>query len=166
MAKTISATFFKDCKVSGLYDIDTSKARKLSKQLKLNGAVKKSLNRLMESADCVVEAVNSDSACDIITQALKTKKSVLVMSVGKILNYPELFKLAKINKCYILLPSGAIAGLDAIKAASLAGIKNITLTTRKPPSGFKSNPYFDRCLEDFRESLLAGDRADKASFIL
>ena len=89
----------------------------------------------------MIEAVNAQSTYELIRKALSAKKSVLAMSVGKLLKAPELFKLARQNKCYILLPSGAIAGLDAIKAASLAHIKRITLISRKPLISFRNNPY-------------------------
>ena len=89
----------------------------------------------------MVEAVNAKNTRDIIQKALEAKKDVLSMSVGKLLNASGLFQLANQNHCHLLLPSGAIAGIDAIKAASLAGIQSITLTTRKPPSGFIGNPY-------------------------
>jgi aspartate dehydrogenase len=72
---------------------------------------------------------------------LEAKRSVLCKSVGKLLNASDLFQLARKNHCHLLLPSGAIAGLDAIKAASLVGIDEISLTTRKPPTGFTGNPY-------------------------
>ena len=89
----------------------------------------------------MVEAVSAKNTRTIIRQALEAKRSVLSMSVGKLLNASGLFRLARKNKCHLLLPSGAIAGIDAIKAASLVGIDKMTLTTRKPPTGFTHNPY-------------------------
>ncbi len=130
------------CHVSGLYDIHEEKAFKLAKSLKSLKSVKTSLNDLIKSCDCMVEAINADNTKQIIAQALKAKRSVLAMSVGKLLDADNLFTLAKKNNCQILLPSGAIAGIDAIKAASLVNIKSITLTTRKNPSGLKDSPYF------------------------
>ena len=63
------------------------------------------------------------------------------MSVGKLLDRRDVFELAKRHHKQILIPSGAVAGIDAIKAASLDKIKSITLTTRKPSIGFKENAY-------------------------
>ena len=64
------------------------------------------------------------------------------MSVGGLLN-PEtrfkLEKLAKNNKCRLYAPSGAIVGLDGIKAASLGKIQRVTLVTRKPPRSLGIN---------------------------
>ena len=65
----------------------------------------------------------------------------MLMSVGGMLESDDIFALARQKNCTIYFPSGAIAGLDAIKAASLAGISKVTLTTRKPPSSFKGVPY-------------------------
>ncbi len=137
----IKEDFKKDCRVSGLYDIDRERAVQLSKDLSLKKVVKKSIPELIKSCDCMVEAVTAQNTRTIIRQALEGKRSVLSMSVGKLLNASDLFRLAKKNNCQLLLPSGAIAGIDAIKAASLVGIDLITLTTRKPPAGFTDNPY-------------------------
>ncbi len=142
IAKSIRTDLKKECQLSGLFDIKGEKIKELEKSLSLKGISKKSLEDLIKSCDCMVEAVSADNTKEIIQKALKAKKSVLCMSVGKLLNAPELFRLAEKNKCSLLLPSGAIAGLDAIKAASLVGIKKITLTTRKPSTGFRDNPYF------------------------
>jgi len=129
------------CQLKGLYDIDQTVAKQLAKKLSLNKVVKQSITELLKSCDCMVEAVSAKNTRNIIRQALEAKKDVLSMSVGKLLNASDLFRLANQNKCHFLLPSGAIAGIDAIKAASLVGIDTITLTTRKPPSGFYGNSY-------------------------
>jgi len=141
IAKAIKKDFKKDCQLTGLYDVDREKAEKLSKNLRLKNAVKKTIPDLIKSCDCMVEAVNAKNIRPIIRQALQAKRSALCMSVGKLLNASDLFQLARKNHCHLLLPSGAIAGIDAVKAASLVGIDTITLTTRKPCRGFKNDPY-------------------------
>ncbi|MBN1870536.1 MAG: DUF108 domain-containing protein [Candidatus Omnitrophica bacterium] len=141
VAKSVKEDLTRDCQLTGLYDIDLKKAERISKSLLLDNVVKKTIPDLIKSCDCMVEAVNAKSIRPIIRQALQARKSVLSMSVGKLLNASDLFQLARKNKCHLLLPSGAIAGIDAIKAASLVGIDTITLTTRKPPSGFIDDPY-------------------------
>jgi len=129
------------CRLSGLYDIDQQKAYALQKKLSLKGVVKQSLTDLLKDCDCMVEAVNAKDTHPMIEEALQRQRHVLAMSVGKLLKSQDLFKLARKNRRALLIPSGAIAGIDAIKSASLVGIKKITLTTRKPPQGFKDNPY-------------------------
>ena len=142
IARSVKTDLKNECQLSGLFDINHEKSSQLAKDLSVKGAYKKSLEELIRDCDCMVEAVSADDTKNIVQKALKAKKSVLCMSVGKLLNAPELFRLAKKNHCSLLLPSGAIAGLDAIKAASLIAIQKITLTTRKPLTGFRDNPYF------------------------
>jgi aspartate dehydrogenase len=143
IARAVTKELRHDCVLSGIYDINEEKSFSLARQLKVSAdCVKTSLSEVISDSQVMVEAVTAINTKDIIREALLKKRSVLCMSVGKLLRAPELFNLAKKNKCSLLLPSGAIAGLDAIKAASLVHIKKITLTTRKPPTGFRDNPYF------------------------
>jgi len=141
MARGIKKDFGKHCQVTGLFDIAFDKVEHLAKELKLRAVQKKSIPQLIKSCDCMIEAVSAQSTNEIIQKALHAKKDVLAMSVGKLLNAKNLFRLAAKQRCHLLLPSGAIAGLDAIKAASLAGIDSLTLTTRKPLSGFQNDSY-------------------------
>jgi aspartate dehydrogenase len=141
IAKAIKQDFKTDCQLTGLYDIDSKKALQLSKSLRVKNTLKKTIPDLIKSCDCMVEAVNAKNIRPIIRQALEAKRSVLCMSVGSLLNASDLFQLARKNHCHLLVPSGAVAGIDAVKAASLLGIDEITLTTRKPPTGFTGNPY-------------------------
>lgn len=166
IAKSVQKELKNTCELTGVHDIDEDKAFNLVKELGIMNRLKTTLPELIKSCDCVVEAVNAKDTREIVRQALKAKKSVLAMSVGKLLNAHDLFNLAKKNNCHILLPSGAIAGVDAIKAASLATIKKITLTTRKPPSGFRNNPYFIQKKIDLsrikKETVLFDGDADTA----
>ncbi len=130
------------CQLTALYDINMKKAKELADHLLISPrAVKTSLKALLTSSSVVIEATNAANTHAMIYQTLKAKKDVLSMSVGKLLDAQDLFQLATKNKCSILLPSGAVAGIDAIKAASLSKIQKIILTTRKPPSGFGQNPH-------------------------
>lgn len=127
--------------IAGLYDIDPLKAMDLAKKIKQPKVVKHSLEHLIEATDMVVECVNTDTVVNIVKRVLMKKKNILVMSIGRLLGEDSLFLLAKKYGANIFLPSGAIGGLDAIKAASLAGLDFCQLTTTKPPQGFKGNQY-------------------------
>jgi aspartate dehydrogenase len=127
--------------VSALFDINPSKAVKLAKHLPYKNIVQTSYSQLLNHCDLVVEAVNAPDTYELIRQAFLAKKDVLVMSVGKLLDGESILKLAKKQNCHLLIPSGAIAGIDAIKAAKLGKIHHITLTSRKPVYGFADNAY-------------------------
>lgn len=141
IAKSTTGELKNLCLLSALYDIDKTKSLKLEKKLKHKGLLASSYENLLKKCDLVVEAIHSDQTAILVKKALANKKGVLAMSVGKLLLDKDVFSVARKNRCALLIPSGAIAGIDAIKAARLGHISQITLTTRKPLSGFSHIPY-------------------------
>ena len=127
--------------VSALFDINPAKSENLQKTLSFKNTVKKSYQDLLNASDLIVEAVNAPDTRQLIRQALLAKKDVLIMSVGKFIDGDSILKLAQKQGVRVLIPSGAIAGIDAIKAAALGKIASITLTTRKPTYGFTDNAF-------------------------
>jgi len=145
LAKSVKEELKNFCEISGLYDVICEKPQKLINGLKLpKTLIKKSLPELIRSCDFVVEAIASAETTSIIRQVVTAKKGILIMSVGKALNSPNVFKLAIKNQTVILIPSGAISGLDVIKSVGAKNISNITLTTRKPPSGLSQSDYLTK----------------------
>lgn len=144
IARYISKELKKDCQLTGLYDIQYERVEKLRRELSAGPTGKRSLSALLKSCDLMIEAVNARSTREIVREALLNKRDVIAMSVGKLLDAQDLFALARQRGRHLLIPSGAIAGIDAIKSASLARIRKITLTTRKPLNGFAGNPYLIR----------------------
>jgi aspartate dehydrogenase len=77
----------------------------------------------------------------LVEQSFAAGKDVVVISVGALLDRTDLFELARQKGCRLLVPSGAIAGLDALKAASMGRIDYVRLTSRKPPAALRGAPY-------------------------
>ena len=65
----------------------------------------------------------------------------MVISVGALLDHPEIIERSRRSGCKLYVPSGAIAGLDGIKSAVMGRIAHVTHTTRKPPAGLEGAPY-------------------------
>jgi len=128
-------------KISALYDVDPNRSKALSRKFRKPSLSKSSLIQVIRASDVIVEAVNTPAGKDVVLRSLSAGKTVLCMSVGRFLSDTVLLKKAKQAKGTLLFPSGAIAGLDAIRAASVVGIRSLTLTTTKPPKGFIGNAY-------------------------
>lgn len=141
IAKSIKSECEDKATVSAIFDINPAKSQVLQKHLPNKNIVKKSYSELLNACDLLVEAVNAPDTNHLVRQALLAKKDVLVMSVGKFIDGESILKLAQKQGARLLIPSGAIAGIDAIKAAALKRIDSITLTTRKPIYGFADNAY-------------------------
>jgi hypothetical protein len=54
---------------------------------------------------------------------------------------PDLIELAKERRGQIIVPSGALLGLDAVTAAAEGRIHSVRLITRKPPRSLAGAPY-------------------------
>jgi len=141
IAKSIKPQCDEAAVLTALFDINPAKSEGLQKHLPYKNIVRKTYTELLNSCDLVVEAVNAPDTRQLVRTALLAKKDVLVMSVGKFIEGESIFKLAQKQGVKVLIPSGAIAGIDAIKAASQLRIDRITLTTRKPTYGFADNAY-------------------------
>jgi aspartate dehydrogenase len=99
------------------------------------------ISELEQEADVVVECAPAELLGDIITPFLRAKKKAIVLSVGAILFKPELIELAKTTGGTIMVPTGALIGLDAMIAAAEGEIFSVKMVTNKPPLGLKGAPH-------------------------
>lgn len=103
---------------------------------RLDGVVARDLNDMLEQVDLVIETASPQAVVENVPQILNKGKDVVIMSIGALMNQKFRHKLEDIaskNNSKIYTPSGAIAGLDGIKAASIGNITEAKLITRKPP---------------------------------
>ena len=91
-------------------------------------------------ADLVVECAPSSLLPEIAEPFLRAGKEVVVLSVGSLLEHPELVELARSSGGTISVPTGALLGLDAVGAAAEGEIRSVRMTSRKPPTGLAGAP--------------------------
>lgn len=140
LAKTIVSEFSGKAELISLYDIDLEKTYNLSSKLNKKLAAL-NVEDLINKADLVIEATKADSAFDIAKKTISALRDIMVMSVGGIIkHYQELALLAEEKSVRIFIPSGAICGIDGLKAAACGKINKVTLTTKKPPKAFLGSP--------------------------
>jgi len=145
LAKIVKKRFFLQARICALYDKDIQKAKDLSgvisknKNLALN-----SLKEIILSSELIIEAASSCDSWKITKNTLLLGRSIMVMSVGGVASHiQEARKLAKRYKAKIYIPSGAISGIDALKAAKIGGIKKVVLTTIKNPRAFQGVKFVE-----------------------
>jgi len=79
---------------------------------------------------------------DVVAQpAVEAGRTFIPLSVGALLEHDNLIQRAEETGARIIVPSGAIVGLDAIRAAAEGEIHSVTHITRKPPAGLAGAPY-------------------------
>ncbi len=142
LAHAVVEQFSSDAQLSALCDQDTQKAYQLANKFNNPKLAVLTVDEAILHSDLIVEATKAGFAFEIVKKALLASKDAIVLSVGGILeHYKELVMLAKENGARLYVPSGALCGIDGLKAASCAEIKKVILTTRKPPSAFAGIPY-------------------------
>lgn len=95
-----------------------------------------SLEGLPQRARIVVECLPPDLFPALAGPVLAAGGTLVVASVGGLLSHPEIRENPGSRGGRIVVPSGAVAGLDALAAAREAGLHSVRLVTRKPPSAF------------------------------
>ena len=99
---------------------------------------------LASYGDIVVECAPAAVFAEIAEPALKAGRIFMPLSIGQLLNHPEYEDLAKTHGARIIAPTGALLGLDAVRAAAEGTIESVTMVTRKPPGGLAGAPYLEQ----------------------
>jgi aspartate dehydrogenase len=102
------------------------------------------LERLPEHASLVIEAAGPDVVRRYAAGWLASGADVMVLSAGALVDpafAAELRAVARTHGRRILVPSGAIAGIDGIRAGALGGLRSLRLRTTKPPRGLAGAPH-------------------------
>jgi len=94
-----------------------------------------------ERADLAIECAPASVIDRICRPMLEAGKQVMVLSCGALLPRPELLALAKDRGGAIIVPTGALLGLDAVGAANEGAIQSVRMITRKPPNGLTGAPH-------------------------
>lgn len=100
-----------------------------------------SLSELADEADVIVECAPAAVFMEIAEAAIARGRTLVPLSVGVLLNHLELIDRLEETGARIIVPTGALLGLDAVKAVAEGRVESIRLTTRKPPAGLKGAPH-------------------------
>jgi len=98
----------------------------------------------LAEADIVVEAAPSAIFERIALPALNAGRIFVPASAGALLPRMHLARLARNTGARIVVPTGALLGLDAVRAAAEGPVDTITIETRKPPLGLIGAPYLEK----------------------
>ena len=113
-----------------VYDMDSTKAKKLKASLDFPVKIVDSVDELLTSKPkIVVEAASQQAVKEYYTKLLAANIDFIIMSTGALLDLDT-------SSPKLHFSSGAIGALDAISSASLAGMEEVKLTSRKNPQSF------------------------------
>lgn len=100
-----------------------------------------SAEQLAANCDIVVECVPKTAFLHIAEPVLRAGLTLITVSGAAILANPQIVDTARNAGGRIVLATGALLGLDAIRAAAEGEIKSVRMVTRKPPRSLVGAPY-------------------------
>src|SRR6185437_16620128 len=98
----------------------------------------------LAQADIVVEVAPAAVFEQIATAAIDAGRIFVPASVGALLPRMHLVERARQAGARIIVPTGALLGLDAVRAAAEGQVDSVTMVTRKPPPGLAGAPYLEQ----------------------
>lgn len=101
------------------------------------------LPKLAEACDVLVECAPAAVFRQLAEPAIRAGRVLVPISVGALLEHWSLVELAETTGARIVVPSGALLGLDAVRAAREGRIESVRMVTRKPPRGLAGAPYLE-----------------------
>jgi aspartate dehydrogenase len=133
----LAADKIKEIEKIYLYDIKEKASKDLYKKIK-KAEIKK-VKDFLPLVDVVFEGASQQAVQNYAEEVLNAGKDLILMSVGSLIEESFRNKLkdkARVKKCKIYIPSGAICGIDGIFSANIGGLDDVTLVTTKPPESF------------------------------
>ncbi len=89
----------------------------------------------------MIETAGGHVVPELAEETFAAGKDLMVISIGALLEHPEIIEQSRTTGCRLLAPSGAIAGLDGIKSACAGQVDHVLMVSRKPPQALEGAPY-------------------------
>ena len=146
MAIAISEGKAGDAWLVCLFDIDLDMASTLASDLSVDIPLSTEMSRFLSTPglDLVVECASPAAVRSHAEAVLARGKDLLLMSSGALTDgtlHERLADLAQRHDRRLMVPSGALGGIDAIKAVRQL-LDDVTLTTTKSPRSLAGAPGF------------------------
>ena len=97
----------------------------------------------LAQAAIVVEAAPAAVFDMVAVPAIEAGRIFVPSSVGALLTRMSLIDQARQTGARIVVPTGALLGLDAVRACAEGAVESVTIETRKAPGGLLGAPYLD-----------------------
>lgn len=122
------------------FDNDVERAENLSAIA--DGVAILNFEDMLNDVDLILECASPDSVKEYAPKVLEHGIDMIIMSIGAMMDkefYSRVLNIAKTHNAKIHLPSGAVVGLDGIKAVADFNLEEVNLVTRKSPKSLGKN---------------------------
>ncbi len=133
-----------DFEIVAVSEIDIDRARKVLTDLELPDNLIKPFEEFPDEIDVYIEAASGPVARPIAEHALERGKTAIIASIGGLGDLDSLREIGIRTGGKLFLPSGAIAGLDALKAIPADSLTKVVLKSIKPVKALIDSEYVKR----------------------
>jgi|TARA_B100000315_G_scaffold182143_1_gene171027 aspartate dehydrogenase len=153
LAKAIDSGVVNNAELVALFDLFDDRVEKLVQKLKHQPKKYCEFETFLKNSgvEIVVEAASQEAVMNYSERIIISGMDILIMSAGALLDEEFLKRIKEAAKKHgrqVQVPSGAIGGLDAVKAAKLEGLERVVSTIRKNPESLRDSPHFQYMIKD------------------
>jgi len=123
--------------LKAVWDISPERYDDISKRLKSPPPLLK-VEEFPPDTDVFVECASTKAVESVVLESFKRGKTIIVASIAGLMDNPKLWNEINRLNGKLILPSGAIGGLDILKALEKDDIESVEITTRKHPRSIPS----------------------------
>lgn len=99
---------------------------------------------LADQCDLIIECLPPHCVPDLCDAVFSKSKDMIVISSSALLLYPDIIEKHALSTGRIIVPSGALIGLDGVNALKNLGVESAKIVSTKPPMGFSGAPHVDK----------------------
>jgi aspartate dehydrogenase len=153
LAKAIDSGVINNAELVAVFDLISDQVENLVDRLKNKPKKYREFDAFLRNsgAEIVVEAASQEAVKIYSERVITSGMDILIISAGALLDEEflnRIIEVAKKHRRQVLVPSGAIGGLDAVKAAKIEGLERVVLTIRKNPESLKDSSHFQSIVKD------------------
>jgi len=100
-----------------------------------------SFEDLAKTCDLIIEALPPSIVPELAQHAFAQNKDLILISASSLLIHKDILKQHKVSDSRIIVPSGALCGIDGVSSMAQIGITNAKIASNKQPGGYKGAPY-------------------------
>lgn len=100
-----------------------------------------SFEQLVKSADLIIECLPPREIPPLLDLVLQHEKDMIMISASSLLINPEFESRIRTSKSRVIVPSGALAGIDGVSSLKQMGITSVSIASTKKPLAYDGAPF-------------------------
>src|SRR5690606_14810641 len=89
--------------------------------------------------DVIVDCLAPEATGALLETCIDSGRTIVEVNAGVLLLQPEWMERARAAGTRLLVPAGAVAGVDALRAAAMGRIDTVRIRSSKPPAGLDAD---------------------------